>query len=210
MTGHERFAVALSVLALGAAAVGAGIVVADTGGSQGPPAGVGHGAMTVTSEFAYLAGMIPHHDEAIASAKILRAGTAREEMKRFVADIIRTQSAEVRRMKAWLAAWYPGRDTTVEYTPMMRDLSGLTGDALDRAFLEDMVHHHMMAVMMSQQLLVRGLAEHRAVVPFARKIRDVQRREIRMMRRWLADWFGTPGGPHHGGGMMSGPMMMMP
>jgi uncharacterized protein (DUF305 family) len=72
---------------------------------------------------------------------------------------------------------------------MMRDLSQLRGDALDRAFLEDMIRHHMMAVMMSQQLLNRQLVEHRDVRPFAESIRDTQTAEIRTMQQWLRDWF---------------------
>jgi uncharacterized protein (DUF305 family) len=123
------------------------------------------------------------------------------------AAIVETQTAEVRQMAGWLADWYPGRDTTVDYEPMMRNLDGLSGDALDRAFLEDMIPHHMMAVMMSQQLLRRGLAEHAAVVPFARSIRDTQHEEIGTMSTWLADWFGASvmggmqGGMGHGAGM---------
>ena len=96
-------------------------------------------------------------------------------------------------MRSWLAAWYPGRDTAVDYTPMMRDLTGLRGDALDRAFLEDMIPHHMAAVMMSQQLLSAGLADHAEVEPFAQTIRDSQRTEIMTMRGWLSDWFGASG-----------------
>ena len=41
-----------------------------------------------------------------------------------------------------------------------------------------MVGHHMAAVMMSQQLLMRGLDEHRAVADLARTIRDDQMDEI--------------------------------
>jgi uncharacterized protein (DUF305 family) len=159
----------------------------------------GMGMAMVASEFDYLAQMIPHHDEAIATATLLQRGTERPEMRAFGASIVATQSAEVEQMKAWLAGWYPGRDTRVEYTPMMRDLAGLSGSALDRAFLEDMIPHHMMAVMMSQQLVVRGLATHAEVVPFARNIRDTQQQEIRMMSDWLRDWFGATvgmGGRH--------------
>jgi uncharacterized protein (DUF305 family) len=159
------------------------------GGMTGPMGG-GMADMFVASEFDYLVRMIPHHEEAIATARLLQAGTARQEMRDFAATIIRTQSAEVAQMQAWLQQWYPGRDTTVAYAPMMRDLEGLTGSALDRAFLEDMIPHHMMAVMMSQQLVTRGLAEHQPVVPFATNIRDTQQAEIRMMRQWLWQWFG--------------------
>jgi uncharacterized protein (DUF305 family) len=148
----------------------------------------------VASEFDYLTRMIPHHVEAIATAQILQRGTERQEMRSFAASIIDTQSAEVRQMEEWLAAWYPGRDTRVGYQPMMRELSGLSGSALDQAFLEDMIPHHMMAVMMSQQLLASSLARHETVVPFARNIRDTQHEEIQMMSAWLREWFGaTPG-----------------
>ena len=166
----------------------------STGGMAGTGMGMGMG-MEVRNEFDYLTRMIPHHDEAIVAAKVLQQGTQRQEMRTFAASIIETQAAEVRQMKTWLAAWYPGRDTRVTYNPMMRDLTRLGGSALDRAFLEDMIPHHMMAVMMSQQFLVANLADHREVVPFARNIRDTQQNEIQTMARWLRDWFGAT----HGG-----------
>jgi uncharacterized protein (DUF305 family) len=147
--------------------------------------------MMVASEFDYLSQMIPHHEEAIVAATQLQAGTARREMRDFAATVIATQSAEVAQMKAWLAAWYPGRDTRVAYRPMMRDLTELRGDAIDRTFLEDMIPHHMMAVMMSQQLIARALAVHPEVNPFAATIRDTQQAEIRTMSLWLREWFGT-------------------
>jgi uncharacterized protein (DUF305 family) len=170
---------------------------AGPGAMQGPAAGnpgMGNagGGMAVNSEFDYLAEMIPHHEEAIDAARVLARGTRRETLRRFAETIIDTQSAEVQQMRRWLAAWYPGRGTSVAYQPMMRDLRALTGDALDRAFLDDMIPHHRMAVMMSQQLIARGLAQHAEVVPFAGTIRDVQQQEVQMMVLWLAEWFGAP------------------
>lgn len=159
-----------------------------SGGMGGMGMGMG---MEVRNEFDYLTRMIPHHEEAIVAAKVLQAGTQRQEMRTFAASIIETQSAEVAQMKAWLAAWYPGRDTRVIYIPMMRTLTGLGGAALDRAFLDDMIPHHMMAVMMSQQFLVANLADHGEVVPFARNIRDTQQNEIHTMTSWLRAWFGA-------------------
>lgn len=147
--------------------------------------------MPLQGEFDYLTEMIPHHEEAIATATVLQQGTQRPEMRRFASSIIETQTAEVQQMKRFLAAWYPGRDTYADYAPMMRDLTGLRTDALDRAFLEDMIPHHMMAVMMSQRLLVARLADHDEIIPFARNIRDVQQAEIRMMAGWLTAWFGV-------------------
>ena len=169
-------------------------------GGMGSMAGRGMG-MQVASEFDYLTQMIPHHDEAIAAAQVLQRGTQRQEMRDFAVSIIEMQTAEVEQMKAWLAAWYPGRDTHVDYDPMMRDLTGLGGTALDQAFLDDMIPHHMMAVMMSQQFVTANLANHPEVIPFAKNIRDTQHNEIQMMAGWLRDWFGTTPGMGHGGGM---------
>lgn len=156
----------------------------------------GFGAMRmpgvpIESEFDYLTEMIPHHEEAIATATLLQQGTQRPEMRSFARSIIETQAAEVQQMKRFLAARYPGRDTDADYAPMMRDLTGLRADALDRAFLEDMIPHHMMAVMMSQRLLMAGLAGNDEIIPFARNIKDVQHNEIRMMAGWLKAWFGA-------------------
>jgi uncharacterized protein (DUF305 family) len=154
------------------------------------------GGNVAHDEFSYLTHMVAHHQEAVAAAQQL-ARSERPQMRAFGRDIVATQSAQIDQMRAWLATWYPGRSTDVEYRPMMRDLTGLTGDRLDRVFLQDMVGHHMSAVMMSQQLL-------------ARTIRDDQHAEIFKMRRWLRTWYGTGwhrgwGGRHQGwAGMCSG------
>lgn len=152
---------------------------------------MGSGMMSdpIESEHDFLVHMIAHHEEAVSSAVILKENTEREEMKKFAEDIIKTQSAEIEQMKIWLETWYPNEDHTVNYQPMMRDLTNLQGDALDQAFLQDMIFHHMDAVMMSQQLIIGGLVEHSEVIPFATTIRNTQRDEIHMMRNWLAEWF---------------------
>lgn len=167
---------------------------AAMGGHQGAmptQMGMSGQMMMVESEFDYLTQMIPHHEEAITSAQMLLEGTDRSEMRAFAQEIIATQSAEVAQMRQWLATWYPGKDTSVDYEPMMRDLTDLTGDQLDQAFLEDMIGHHMAAVMMSQRLAARDLAQHPEVVPFAVQIRDSQHAEIFQMSGWLQDWFGV-------------------
>jgi uncharacterized protein (DUF305 family) len=102
-------------------------------------------------------------------------------------------------MNAWIAEWYPEQDRDTAYRPMMRDLSGLSGDELDRTFLEDMISHHMAAVMMSQQLIVQGVADHGELEGLARDIRDEQHAEIFRMQRWLVDWFDAAW--RHGPGM---------
>lgn len=153
-----------------------------------------HG-MRAASEDVYLAEMVAHHEEAVAAAQQLHR-SPRAEMREFGDAIVDSQSAQIDRMRQWLAGWYPDRTERVAYRPMMRDLTGLSGDRLDRAFLEDMIWHHMAAVMMSQQLLVRGGAGHDEVEALAEDIRDEQHAEIVQMQQWLRDWFAV--GWQHG------------
>ena len=158
------------------------------GGRMGPGMMGRHRGVIVNSEYEFLVHMIPHHEEAVYTAGILMENTEREEMKNFADEIIRTQNEEIELMISWLEAWYPEKDHDIDYRPMMRNLENLEGEELDRIFLEDMIFHHMEAVMMSQQLLSRGLAEHEEVYALARNIRNTQREEIIMMRSWLARW----------------------
>ncbi|MGH8827221.1 MAG: DUF305 domain-containing protein, partial [Jiangellaceae bacterium] len=152
-----------------------------------------------------LAQMLPHHEEAVATAKELERSD-RPEMRELGAAIVTTQSDEIEHLRSWLAEWYPDRPIPLDFQPMMRDLSVLSGDALDEAFLQDMIPHHMAAVMQSQQLLVQGAAEHDEVAEFGRNVRDSQHREILQMQRWLVDWFGTGSTmPHSSSRMWAAP-----
>lgn len=157
--------------------------------SMGGAGGMSHHGATVTSEAGYMLEMVAHHREAIrAAGELSRSG--RPAMRAFGRDVVKTQSAQVRLMEGWLAEWYPDEPAATAYEPMMRELTGLSGDSLDRVFLEDMIGHHMAAVMMSQQLLVRGLDVHTEVTDLAGQIRDEQMDEIVWMRIRLAEWFG--------------------
>jgi len=148
-----------------------------------------------SNEFEFLRLMIPHHEEAVATAQRVLQYSDRPEMQEFAQDIITVQTAEIEQMEAWLDDWYAGQENNLTYSPMMRDLSQLEGDALDQAFLEDMIMHHMGAVMMSQRLVNHGLVEHQAVRPFAQNIANTQRQEIWQMQAWLQDWYGVSGMP---------------
>ncbi|WP_433432007.1 DUF305 domain-containing protein [Nonomuraea sp. CA-141351] len=162
--------------------------------------------IVVNDEADYLAEMVAHHQEAVQAARQLQR-SGRAEMRALGASIDKTQTAEIATMQSWLAKWYPGRPAP-GYRPMMSDLSKLSGDALDGTFLQDMIPHHMVAVMMSQQLLMHGRIQHPEIADFARTVRDGQHTEMLQMQRYLADWFGTgwrmPCGPWGPGGWPDG------
>ncbi|GAB4367010.1 MAG: hypothetical protein Kow00121_04940 [Elainellaceae cyanobacterium] len=168
---------------------------------------MGHGmmnSMSMNSEFEFLSQMIPHHQEAIDTAQMVLERSDRPEMQEFAQAIIRVQTAEIAQMQDWLEEWYPEQETTLNYTPMMRDLSTLEGDTLDQAFLEDMIMHHHMAVMMSHMLVNHGLVEHEAIQPFADQIARTQMAEIHQMQGWLQDWFNVADSTGYGMGKYRG------
>ncbi|MGI5286531.1 DUF305 domain-containing protein [Nonomuraea polychroma] len=136
--------------------------------------------------------MVAHHMEEAAAAKQLQR-SSRAQMRTLGASIVTRQSAEIAMMNKWLATWYRGHSPTTGYRPMMRDLSKLSGDALDETFLRDMIPHHMMAVIMSQQLLKHAGVRHQSVAAFAARVREAEHAEMFRLQRYLADWFGGDG-----------------
>ena len=185
-------ALALALVAFALAQGGMGHGATGTPGGHG---GMAHGAgmRGPADEASFLAHMIPHHQEAIDSAEALLTLTERPELQSLLRDIITSQAAEIELMTEWLARLHPDAPATVPYTPMMRDLGNAPVADQERAFLEDMLMHHMMAVRDARMLLAQGLAEHEEVADLARSIVNEQTREMRLMQDWLATWFDAPG-----------------
>lgn len=71
---------------------------------------------------------------------------------------------------------------------MMMGLEGKTGDALDKAFLDEMIVHHEGAVEMAQALL-RG-TKRPELIKLGGDIITAQTGEIKMMQDWRTAWFG--------------------
>ncbi len=69
----------------------------------------------------------------------------------------------------------------------MTDLEGASDATFDREFLEQMIPHHEMAVMMAQMLAAS--TERSEMKVFADQIITSQSREIEMMRDWLDAWY---------------------
>lgn len=142
-------------------------------------------AMMVSSEREFIEGMIPHHQEAIDTAKeVIERGGTTPEVKQLVEAIVVAQEAEIADMKLWYEAWYgePYADTS-DYMPMMRELADLSGAELDRVFLEDMIMHHMGAIMMARS--VQPYVEHEEMATLTQNIVSSQSAEIAEMRQLL-------------------------
>lgn len=145
-----------------------------------------HGMMMVESERAFLTEMIPHHEEAVQTARqVLARGATTPDMKTLAENIVTAQEREIADMKAWYEAWYgTPYVSSGTYVPMMRTLDSLTGKDLDRAFLDDMVMHHMGAIMMAES--VQRYIEHEEIRNLTKAIIKTQSEEIEIMRRLRA------------------------
>lgn len=72
---------------------------------------------------------------------------------------------------------------------MMSGLSGKTGDAFDKAFIDEMIEHHEGAVAMAQAALQN--AKHQEIKDMANAIISAQTKEINQMKVWRTSWYGN-------------------
>lgn len=154
--------------------------------NMGMMGGMDHGMMMVSSEKEFITEMIPHHQEAVDTAKqVLARGATTPEIKTLMKNIITAQEKEIADMKSWYQMWYgTPYQPSGNYEPMMRDLSKLSGNELDKVFLEDMVMHHMGAIMMAHS--VQSYIEHDEVRNLTKAIIETQSEEIQLMRKLRA------------------------
>jgi|JI8StandDraft_1071087.scaffolds.fasta_scaffold12322_5 uncharacterized protein (DUF305 family) len=77
-----------------------------------------------------------------------------------------------------------------EMDAMTSVLKGKTGDAFDKAFLEEMVIHHQGAIDMANLALQNS--QRGEMKALANAIIEAQTEEIEMMRGWNDAWFNEP------------------
>src|SRR3989338_4898324 len=111
--------------------------------------------------------MIPHHEDAITMANLALVKAEHPEIKTLSNDIIKSQSEEIDQMGKWYKEWFgknvPDANSSFGGGMGMMMYGGMMGDAtdlgrletvkpFDKAFIEEMIPHHQMAVMMAQML----------------------------------------------------------
>ena len=146
--------------------------------------------------------MIPHHEGAIEMAKLAQERSKHPEILTLAKAIIQSQSQEITQMQTWYKNWY-GTEVPVNSTVGMgmgrgmmhggmmggqtSDIESLKNAAnFDEAFLQEMIPHHQMAVMMAQMLL--SGTDRSEMKQLGQDIITAQEAEIEQMRSWLTEW----------------------
>ncbi|MFA6136339.1 MAG: DUF305 domain-containing protein [Candidatus Paceibacterota bacterium] len=147
--------------------------------------------------------MIPHHDDAIIMAEIAFTKAEHSEIKQLAEDIKRTQSEENAMMREWYKTWYGTNVSDIGSAVghgmgggMMNN--GMMGSAtdvntlkiaklFDKEFIEQMIPHHQMAVMMANMAL--NSSDRSEIKQLAKNIISAQTKEIESMRTWYSLWY---------------------
>ncbi|MGL5831125.1 MAG: DUF305 domain-containing protein [Candidatus Altimarinota bacterium] len=140
--------------------------------------------MMVANDQQFIEMMIPHHQEAIDSSRIILAKTENAELKDFVQKVIDAQTKEIADMRGWYEQWF-GMEYADGgmYMPMMPELEKLEGEAADRAYMTGMIGHHQGAIMMAEQL--QKFTEREELKKLADDIIISQSAEVALLKNWL-------------------------
>ena len=152
--------------------------------------------------------MIPHHESAIAMAKLAQQKSTHTEIKTLAVNVITSQTSEINTMKQWYKDWY-GTDVPTVTTNNMWGVQMMNSQAsteslsaasdFDKAFLEEMIPHHQMAVMMANML---DIATSRPEMKkLASDITSAQTKEINDIESWQQQW-GYDNSPNNSSDMM--------
>ena len=166
----------------------------------------------------FIAMMIPHHDGAIAMADLALSRAKRPEIKSLARSIKDSQTLENNQMRAWYRQWFGGdvpawggsygRGVYSGWGGWMGGSGGMmmgrgggmgmmgtdvewlkNAPDFDRAFIEQMIPHHRMGVMMAS--MAQTNSQHPELRELQQAMVKAQSREIEQMAQWYRQWYGA-------------------
>jgi uncharacterized protein (DUF305 family) len=147
--------------------------------------------------------MIPHHEDAVGMAELALVKAEHPELRQLAENIRKNQSQEIAQMRAWYESWYdveaPKPGTGFQGSGMGMMGMGMMGGGtdlevlevarpFDQEFINQMMPHHQMALMMAQMVL--SGSDRKEIQDLARSIIQTQSAEIEQMRSWYRSWYG--------------------
>ncbi|WP_338048602.1 DUF305 domain-containing protein [Mycolicibacterium llatzerense] len=157
-----------------------------SGGSTAPAANFND------ADVMFLQMMYPHHAQAVEMAKLVPTRSQNQQVKDLATAIENAQAPEMQQMTTLLAGFgKPAPSATMSHsmpglmTPQqMTELTGLSGAAFDKMWLQMMVEHHQGAITMANDELKNGT--NADAKKMAEAIIAAQQGEIATMNGMLA------------------------
>lgn len=150
--------------------------------------------------------MIPHHEGAVAMATLALTKSKRSEIKTLASAIVAAQNKEIVDMTGWYKNWFGNEVPKGSVTDMgggmmsgsgmhmggAEDMNALeTATDFDKAFLEAMIPHHQLALMMVR--MFEAGTNRPEMIQLAKNISVSQAKEIKDMQAWYTEWYGRKG-----------------
>ena len=147
------------------------------------------------SDEAFIDAMVPHHQGAIAMAKVALKNAEHEEIKELSRNIVSTQQSEIEELKSIKQEEFGTSNVPMEMSQeqmrgmgMMMDPQQLANQKpFDKAFIDAMIPHHQSAIEMAQVALENS--DNPKIKELAQNIISAQQREIEQMKQWRKEWF---------------------
>lgn len=168
--------------------------------STPPGMGMGMGMNQEQRDQHFIQMMIPHHQGAVDMANLALEKAQNPELKTLAEAIKTSQTMEINQMREWYKKWYGTDLPTNSNMPMHSghgmnhgmhsnmmgmmniDLTALqNAPNFDQAFVQQMIPHHQMAIMMSSMILNSSHPELRNL---GQSIIQSQSAEIKQMQSW--------------------------
>lgn len=184
-------------------------------GGQLPRSGMGWGGpgRMGPNDQRFIVMMIPHHEGAIAMADLALTRARRPEIRALAKSIRESQTKENAQMRRWYRQWFGGdvpqwggsygrgvysgwggwmgRGNGMGMMGTATDIEWLkNAPDFDRAFIEQMIPHHRMGVMMAS--MAQANSQHLELRELQQAMVRVQSEEIEQMADWYRTWYGTP------------------
>jgi uncharacterized protein (DUF305 family) len=139
--------------------------------------------------------MVPHHQGAIAMARVALGNAQHEEVQEFSRNIISSQQGEIQELKAIKKEEFGTSHVPMEMSPQqMRGMGMMMNpqrlakqEPFDEAFIDTMIPHHQSAIEMAK--VANEKSEIPEIEELAQNIVSAQKREIQQMRRWREQWY---------------------
>ena len=147
------------------------------------------------SDERFIDAMVPHHQGAIAMARVALKHAEHEEIIVLSRNIVSTQQAEIEELKAIKKEEFGTSNVPMEMSPqqmrsmgmMMNPQSLADEKPFDEAFIDAMIPHHQSAIEMAK--VANQESENPRIKELAGNIVSAQNREIEQMKQWRQRWY---------------------